>query len=352
MHVIHARNVQSALPEALYKLRRFGVERNSRNGKVSMFPGPVTTLYEHPTERVLFWPERDANPFFHFMEALWMLGGRHDVGFLQQFVPRMAVYSDNGTTFHGAYGYRWRNHFNKDQLPGIILILQQNPESRRCVLQMWDADEDLWYQEGKDLPCNTQAYFTRNEGGDLDLLVTNRSNDIVWGAYGANAVHFSMLQEFMAAAIGCSVGRYWQVSNNFHAYEGPDYDKVKPLADTAADVWSYGRQLPCPYSEGTVIPYPMISTPIEEWLADLDMFLSEGMVIGIRDPFFRRVAWPLWCAHRAYKDPAHTIARRVANAFKALERCEALDWRLAAGEWIQRRAVRHARAAEDGVVYE
>ena len=73
MKVIRARNVHEALPEAVRYLALYGVEAESRNGKVLLAPEPVTTVYERPKERVLFWPQRDANPFFHFYEGLWML---------------------------------------------------------------------------------------------------------------------------------------------------------------------------------------------------------------------------------------------------------------------------------------
>ena len=82
MHVIRARNVQEALVVGLQDLRRYGVERESRNGPVVVFPEPVTTVCERPEERVLFHCERDANPFFHLFEALWMLAGRNDLAYL------------------------------------------------------------------------------------------------------------------------------------------------------------------------------------------------------------------------------------------------------------------------------
>ena len=139
MKVIKARNVQQALPEALYQLRNEGVERESRNGPVRMFPEPVTTVYLRPAERVMFWPERDCNPFFHLVESLWMLAGRRDVEYVARYVERMRTYSDDGKVFHGAYGFRWRNFFFDDQLPKIIDVLKANPDDRRQVLSMAEA---------------------------------------------------------------------------------------------------------------------------------------------------------------------------------------------------------------------
>lgn len=160
MKVINVRNVHHALPLALHELKQEGIDRESRNGPVRVFKTPVTTVYQNPTERVLFWAERDANPFFHFFESLWMLAGQNDVPFLAYFVKRMVTYSDYGKTFHGAYGHRWRQHFkdkdgNKiDQLAIVIKALKENPDDRRCVVQMWDSSVDLGKQ-GKDFPCNT-----------------------------------------------------------------------------------------------------------------------------------------------------------------------------------------------------
>jgi hypothetical protein len=51
------------------------------------------------------------------------------------------------------------------------------------------------------------------------MTVFCRSNDLIWGAYGANAVHMSILQEYVACGLARPVGHYWQVSNNYHVYE-------------------------------------------------------------------------------------------------------------------------------------
>jgi hypothetical protein len=111
MKVIEARNAHTMYPEALRQLRLFGKERDSRNGPVTKFDGPCTLLYNRPEERVVFWRERDANPFFHLLESLWMLAGRNDVAYPAGIVKTMVDFSDDGRTYNGAYGYRWRHHF-------------------------------------------------------------------------------------------------------------------------------------------------------------------------------------------------------------------------------------------------
>lgn len=351
MHVLNVRNVHDALPYGMEFLRLSGVPRDSRNGPVLVADSPVTTVYAKPEERVIFWPERDANPFFHVMESLWMLAGRNDVQFCTRFVKTMQDFSDDGKTFHGAYGWRWRNHFGFDQLGHVIEALKANPEDRRQVVQMWDATIDLG-RSGKDLPCNTQIFFAVSTQGKLDMTVLNRSNDMIWGAYGANAVHFSYLQEYVARGVGIEVGRYFQVSNNFHAYR-KTFDPLVGLADKAPDPLRSGDSNN-PYATGEVKPYPLISTDLKTWQEDLSVFMSEGAIIGFRDPFFRRVANPILLAHNAYKNgKGH---ERYIDALELLGNCEATDWRKACEEWINRRYAafkgKEARASDDGVSYE
>ena len=346
MKVINIRNVQHALPEGLRMLLTDSHERESRNGSVLVANGPVTTVYHEPTERVIFWPERDANPFFHFYEGLWMLAGRNDVESVEHFVGRMRSFSDDGNTLHGAYGHRWLHHFGMNQLGAIIHQLRENPEDRRCVLQMWDATSDLG-RTGKDIPCNTHAYFSINNLGELEMTVCCRSNDMIWGAYGANAVHFSMLQEYIAAGVGVPVGRYWQISNNYHAYKEV-FEKIAHLNERARD--HPENIVDDPYSLGIVKPYPMVSTPIDQWRQDLLMYLDEGVVIGIRDSFFRRVAHPILMSHLAYKQGSGED--RYVNALDIIEQCHATDWKLAVTEWLQRRFNNYHRAQDNGVRHE
>lgn len=320
MYIISANNVNDAYDMGMDLIRSDGVLRNSRAGDVLVMDGPVTTLYAEPTKRVLFNPTRDANPFFHFMEGLWMLAGRRDVKWISQFNAGFAQFSDDGKLFHGAYGFRWVNQFGINQLEEVAKILKANPDDRRCVVQMWNAADDLG-KEGLDFPCNTQIYFRISVNGELDMTVCNRSNDIIWGAYGANAVHMSMMQEVMAAWIGVPVGRYWQVSNNYHAY-------VKVFEQKNVDSATYDM-----YDDGAEV-FPMVNGSIDEWFEDLYMFLEEGPIVGFRDKFFRRVVTPIWVAWKCWKS---TDENKIDMAQDALKNCMASDWRIACHDWLERR---------------
>lgn len=329
---IKVRNVNAALSTALNHLHSAGIEENSRNGPVIVVPEPVITTYSHPRERVLFSKIRDANPLFFMCESLWMLGGRNDVAFVARYNSRIGQYSDDAVTFHGAYGHRWRKWFGYDQLDLIVQELQKNPDSRRAVLAMWDAsmvngdDSDLStvLHSGLDIPCNTHIYFDLR-GGKLNMTVCCRSNDALWGAYGANAVHFSVLQEYLAFWLETEVGVYRQFSNNLHIYKNvPRFDELIASVDT--------RDL---YVDKQITPKPLISSTIGDWEYDLFKFLEDPTrERDYNDAFFAGTAAPMALAWQAHK-----AGRRDAALALATDSIDALDWSIACREWLERRYV-------------
>lgn len=332
MQVLRVSNVGEALPKGLQLLRDEGEKRTSRNGGVWVHPEPVTTLYLRPTERVLFDPVRDANPFLHLFESLWMLAGRNDLEYIERFAKNMRNYSDDKTIIWGAYGWRWRKFFDIDQIAWALERLRKYPHDRRTIITMWSADLDtvMATNGGLDVPCNISLHLQRTPDGKLDMTVFNRSNDIVWGAYGANAVHFSIFQEYMAGALGLRVGRYWQVSDNYHAYDEV-FEKLVPHADN----WS---QEFCPYHNGDVMVFPLGVHEGGEaaWDQDLAMFLEDPTAIGFKHSFFRKIAIPFFMAHKHWKvskgEERYTGALDILNQMPLSN-----DWREAGEQWIMRR---------------
>jgi hypothetical protein len=358
MRVLEARNVHEALPKALRMMEMEGVKRESRNGTVLMHPDPVTTVYIAPRERVLFWPNREANPAFHLYESLWMLAGRNDVAPLLRYVKNFDRFSDDGVTLYGAYGWRWRKATDDDQLEVIARRLRENPDDRRSVLQMWMGNYDL-DRDTKDLPCNLIVTFQINIHGALDMTVFNRSNDIVLGAYGANAVHFSMLQEYMAIWIDVPVGIYRQVSCNWHAYQNAQYEKVKSLAKQA-DGGGYAQPVPIqnPYRGGAVYPLPLIERLSNESPSDavqrLDDYIEELLVhadTGFELPRLSndaepwvQVAYSVLRAHHFWRK--YSGEERYRRALGALAVADPkADWIVAMREWLWRREAAEKKEA-------
>ncbi len=345
MYVITARNVSEAWVRGAELMRKIGVRAESRNGPVLVAPTPVMTVYAWPCERVLLDPVRDANPFFHFFESLWMLAGRDDTAFLNQFVKDFgARFAEEDGRLHGAYGLRWRGGFGFDQLEVVIDKLRKNPDDRQAVIQMWSADTmDMGFNDlcgnWKDRPCNTHVYLRVRQnaryrdmdeaswdcatGAVLDLTVCCRSNDIVWGAYGANAVHFSVLQEYLAGRIGgVQVGKMYQLSNNWHAYVDV-FDKL-----------SGGTQLGWPTAPKHPVP---IGTKWDDWDADLEVFmdwaarLDHGALPTPANKWFETVAWRMFRTHLYVRAKDWECAEHMARMI------EDASWSQAAVDWIARR---------------
>ncbi len=329
---VYARNVSEALYIGLMFLQNSGEWIESRSGRVIEYPSPVMTVYKRPEERVLFYPSRDANPFFHLFEALWMLAGRDDLAYVQQFNKRIEDFSDDGVTLNGAYGYRWREYWKKDQLDLLIEHLTNHPDSRRAVLQMWSTDDLQKIVKDptcKDVPCNTQIYF-KIKKNRLQMTVTCRSNDIIWGTYGANAVHFSILQEYIAACVGVEIGTYYHLSDSFHAYEKV-YEKTLDVLNqknTGDTLW-YDSYLG--WNKGMhYTPQPLFTVP-ERVQEDLQKFIDFPFHSVYENIFFAETALPMLRSWQAHKE------HQYEEALSYLQYVPALDWKKAATEWLERR---------------
>lgn len=322
MNSIYARNVPSAYSEALVKMKMMYVEETSRNGPVYTVPDPVFLQIADPRQRVLFDATRDANPFFHVMEFVWMMTGSQDSTWISQFNKRFTDYADPGTTsIHGAYGYRWRKHFALDQLSVIIAMLKKDPSTRRCVISMWDSEVDLGASHN-DLPCNTSIMFRYVEG-ELNMTVVNRSNDLIWGMLGANAVHMTMLHELVASAANLTLGAYQVFTNNLHFY--PEMPKGKEIWNTFLCDDRYRGM------EG-VEPIHLLGRDeiYEDLIADCNLLV--GLTDEDENPEFH-TNWMRHTGHPIYKA---WFTRDQAD----VRSVEALDWQLACREWLERRSTK------------
>lgn len=217
MRVFSVQGPDSGLIKVAHCLLNEGSFSKSRAGDVISFTEPVSVIFERPERMISTWSARDANPFFHYFEAWWMLAGRDDGKWLDQFVHNFSSrFAEDDGTIYGAYGNRWRKVFGFDQLQRAVTLLSNDHTNRRVVIQMWDAEMDFSCNK-KDHPCNLMI-VPRIVGDVLNFTIYNRSNDIVWGTFGANAVHFPMLQQWMATRLKLKVGVMTIVSTNMHAY--------------------------------------------------------------------------------------------------------------------------------------
>lgn len=329
MKVIQANNVNDAFETAIHLILESDSWRtiSPRDGvETREYLEPVTTVYSMPWRRVLFNDVRDANPFFHLMEALWMLAGRDDAAWIGQFSKNISNYAEDDGKFHGAYGYRWRGAI--DQLTMLGNLIRREPETRRAVLSMWNPVADLNAQK-RDIPCNTTIYFKPRDG-KLHMTVCCRSNDLIWGCYGANAVHFSILQEYMAALVGMKMGVYYHISDSWHYYtDNPTYKKLAAGAAYGMQDYYMGHG----YTPIRIASTAVINQSVDVWESDLERFFTDDWddPVMYQDLFFSRTAYPMRDAYRNYRrgdfDTALHLCRNISSP----------DWQLAATQWIERR---------------
>lgn len=358
------RNVNDAwygLVKGIYAGEIPTYKTDSRNGPVLQVMEPVIVTYECPKERVLFNKARDASPFFHIYEALWMLAGRNDVEPLAFYASNMKNYSDDEKTLNGAYGYRWRHAFglvNKsydesygyciDQLDILIDHFKRLSDSRRAVLQMWNVEDDLLrIDSSKDVCCNTHVYFSIREEQSssfrvgfgrlendlktnyfLDMTVCNRSNDMIWGTLGADHVDFSFLQEYMADCIGVEVGVYNQITNNLHVYENnwktEEWLEEIEHAECYPNKWPY-KLVECKenFDGGNELFVTHYGSP--GWVEILEEEVT------YKEPWLNNVAKPMCLAFYFHK------RREYDKALTCMDMVSAPDWRRAGTEWIERK---------------
>lgn len=323
-YVISGRNINDLYPQALRFVDRDGVVEESRAGQVKVVPFPVVTVTSQPKERVLFDGKRDANPFFHLFECLWMVYGDSYAPWLDRFVGDFSDrFAEKDGHIFGAYGRRWRDWFDLDQLRLAASRLRTDPKDRRVVISMWDPKSDFQQLAEipyRDVPCNTHMY-PRVVDGKLDLSVCVRSNDVIWGAYGANAVHMTFVQEYLAGLIGIPVGKFYQFSNNWHAYT----DVLERFKLDDVSVYSN------PYLNNLVKPSPIMTHP-QSWDDELLMFMADPVNFkSSNNMWFFLTAQKAWMSHLAYKEKDWSSALEYASLV------EASDWSMAMTDWILRR---------------
>lgn len=160
------------------------------------------------------------NPAFAIAEVVWILNGRDDSEFLNQWNSKLPSYAGSGPTYDGAYGSRLRKSFGVDQVRRVCDALSSDAQSRQAVLQIWDARRDLPSSDGSpvspDVPCNISSLL-KVRNGALQWTQVMRSNDLLLGL-PYNLVQFTFLHEIIAGCLGVATGDFCHFADSLHAY--------------------------------------------------------------------------------------------------------------------------------------
>jgi thymidylate synthase len=174
----------------------------------------VTLRISKPRARISR-SENRGKPFSALGELIWYLSGSDTLEFIEPYVSRYADDAVDGV-LEGAYGPRLiRMRDGIDQFASVEKLLKDRPESKRAVVQLFNA-EDIATPH-KEIPCTTTWQFLLREGR-LHMSVTMRSNDAYFGL-PHDVFCFTMIQEMMARRLGTDMGEYLQYVGSMHVYE-------------------------------------------------------------------------------------------------------------------------------------
>lgn len=217
-----------------------------------------------PTQRYVSVRGRLNSVVATVAETVWILAGRNDLEFLGRYLPRARDFSDDGKTWRAGYGPRLRNWRGTDQVREVVELLRSDPSSRRAVISLFDPATD--FTKSRDVPCNNWLHFVQRNNR-LDMSISARSNDVVWGFSGINAFEWSVLHEVVARAIGAQVGtQHWFVSS-LHLYER-HFDRAASILQVGPGTGVYDRGATTMPYDG---PWEDLDDHLDEWFRVEDM---------------------------------------------------------------------------------
>lgn len=283
-HLINALNVNDAYIQAARLIESQGAVTQSEKGTTKAVKR-ATICVANPKERYVTLDGRNNSIAAAIAETFWVLSGSKVIsGWLEYFLHRAPLYSDDGVTWTRAYGPMLYQH---NQWAGVIKYLEANPETRQAVLSIFDPAQESYdaikFNHGtphiKDRSCNNMLYFDVNqETKQLDLTVINRSNDISYGVFTINFFEFSFLQELTALYLHSKhpdkfaegIGNYTLFSNNLHVYLANDpvaAEKGNNLAE---------KQFKAVLANETALAYPELGdlTGSLKDIKDADAFVN------------------------------------------------------------------------------
>lgn len=229
MLLVSGTTINDTINRSFQAVKHLGAESPSRNGSVKQL-FDVTFQILDPYSRHLHLEGRKSNIFQLIAETFWVMAGASQIKpYLSFFLPRAGNYSDDGETWHGAYGPRM---YAYNQIADAINDFKEDGiNTRRSTITISDLQSDskaaaeYLYGEGyklKDKPCNREIHFYV-DNGKFCAKTIQRSGDLLFGAGSINPFEFTFLQELMFNEVkkihpDLELGHYaWHVTNA-HVY--------------------------------------------------------------------------------------------------------------------------------------
>jgi thymidylate synthase len=226
LKTINGNNANEAWEKAAGLLLKEKRMLNGRNGKVYELLHAFISI-DNPQQKWVYSRIPPMSLGFALAELVWIINGEDDAKIINFWNSRLSKYAGNGKCYYGAYGKRMRSHFGFDQIEKAYQALQNVPESRQVVIQIYDTKTDFPVEYGKprnmDIPCNVCS-FLKIRKNRLEWSQIMRSNDVLLGL-PYNFVQFMGLQEILAGWLEIQPGTYNHYSDSLHLYQ-KDINKI------------------------------------------------------------------------------------------------------------------------------
>jgi hypothetical protein len=170
-------------------LKEKGIKRSNRNqgelGEVTYLNNVVVEL-TNPRSRHLDLIGRKNNIVATIAEIFWVMAGEKKIDpFLSFFLPRAKNFSDDGKTWHGAYGDRIFKH---DQVKGVIDIFKKEGlDTRRAVIDIYQSeldsrrslDEKFDIVSPRDIPCLVKGTKVWTDRGLISIEDVKKGDSVI-----------------------------------------------------------------------------------------------------------------------------------------------------------------------------
>ncbi len=150
-------------------------------------------------------------------ELCWYLAGRNDAEFISYYIPEYLKLAEDGALY-GGYGPRLYGWNGQNQIDNVLALLRVKPDSRRAVIQLFDAVDISVHHE--DVPCTCTLQFMVRDNA-LHMVTNMRSNDAYIGL-PHDVFCFTMLQEIVARTLSINLGLYCHTAGSLHLYNKDD----------------------------------------------------------------------------------------------------------------------------------
>lgn len=172
-------------------------------------------FYLHnPQQRIIATEWRKFSKQYAEHEFAWYLSGDRSVADIKKFASIWDKMHKGDNIVNSNYGWQWMRN---GQLDKCIEQLKKDKNTRQAWFTIFDGKEKDKYEY--DTPCTLSVGFDIKPGNEaLDMCVTMRSNDLVYG-FCNDQYCWTKLQQLIANELNVPIGTYYHFVHDLHIYE-------------------------------------------------------------------------------------------------------------------------------------